>query len=164
MVGVELRPVDEDFELVARLTTTATAAAAQADMMAANTIHFLLLRGSTLAVVGVISAERSADGPAGTACRDGVDIGAASAGATGVGRLSLVYRKATVRPRACITACNPSPRSRVSCLTAVIRMGNCPLVRFNWMDWMVARPAVSVMAKSVRKPFEKRPPGPSGGS
>jgi hypothetical protein len=32
------------------------------------------------------------------------------------------------------------------------------------MDWMVARPAVSVMAKSVRKPFENKPLGPSGGS
>jgi hypothetical protein len=56
--------------------------------MAANTIHFLLLRGSIVAGVGVMSAERSADEPSGAACGDGADKGTGSTGAIGAGRLS----------------------------------------------------------------------------
>ena len=159
----ELETVNELFEPLARLT--AKAATPPATTTAATTIHFLLIRGPILAVVRVMpgesSAERSADGAPGLISGDpwadapaGAAFAVASAGAagaTGGGWVSLMYWNATMPARACS-------------FTAVIRIRNFPPFRFNWMEWMVARPAASVIARSVRKPFEKRPLGPSGGS
>src|SRR5579871_4106936 len=147
MVGVPMLTV-EDGTVLEDPRVAPKYPAAPPAASAARMYHFLWLGWLILAVVGVSPGERcwtlAAAAGAGRGAEAGDDghpglTGAGGGVATAAAFASPLYWKVTAPARACS-------------LTAVMRMRNWPSVWFNRSAWIVARPAESVMARSVRSP------------